>query len=157
MFGHAYPQHPVGGFACRGFVIHTVELTDEGIVADGIAAPPPGMDELAFLRLCLGLNSFLRPGPDFNDREPPLYDIVAALGRTGIPAATGVHISVRPNEPEVAVPALILPRVYISEFGSRQSVDSAETYAAHVAAALFHHLTNLQLEALEHRGKGQET
>ena len=151
LVGHPYPQRPVGPFACRGFIIHTLQQVEAGIAADTIVAPPPEMNEAEFLAraLELTLSSPAVPEADFHERATPLRDIVEALGRTGIPAATGFHIGVRLDRPTVSVASLFVPRVYISKFGARQSAENPADYAVKTTAALFGFLTKKQLEALD--------
>jgi len=148
VLGCAYPQRPVGYFACRGFVIHTMQQEEHGIAVDTIIAPPPELDKIAFLESCLQLNLPVLPEADFKKRATSLRDVTAALGRTGIPAATGVHIGVDINRPTMSFAALSVPRVYINELSRRQSIDTPDQYGIKTSAALFNYLTSKQLEAL---------
>lgn len=154
IFGTRTPQGEVGNFVCNGFVIHTLESTEEGTATGAIIAPMPGLTEIEFLDFCLQQNEHAMPEPPFHR---PKFDVIAAaLARTGISAATGLHIG-QMQKPPISMSALTIPRVYINELGGAQNQDEPSVYAIKLSSVLFRRLTLLRLQDLRSGQKSDGT
>lgn len=139
-------RQTLAGFACSGFVLHTLTpIDDKHVGTEAYIAPPPDMSETDFLMSCIKANEVALPEPDFERKG---IDVLAAvLAETGMPVATGAALSVDTSRPEVSLYNLFLPRVYVERFGAKGAlVEQNQVNAIKIASRLFLDLTAIFIQ-----------